>query len=442
MMRPDLDRGLASYLEADAFAPAPDWLLESVLAELPRRPRPRWRASLHAAVAGAGAGSDLESNRGRLVLALVVLALMVALVVAAGGRLFRPVVELPIPPYAGVFEPVGDMPFAARLSVALADGRTLVIAGGLDAQDRFGIATYDPDTGRFSTLHSTLGDRLLTANAAAAFPDGAVAVVGQAATGEGSVVVFEPDTGAARLFRAAGGASPVPVALADGRILLVGGERGGVWSGAEILDPRAGTVRATGPMARERGSPATATLLLDGRVLIVSGAPEPTASAELFDPTTGTFTPVGSLAIPRTGFTATLLLDGRVLIAGGIDTTGDGSTDHLAAVAEIFDPRTGSFTQVGALAVPRVFHVAALLRDGRVLLAGGMDPVLNSRGVASAELFDPVANRFSRIADMTRPRQGASAVRLPSGEVLIVGSHCRTPNCQDDGAQVTAEIFR
>jgi hypothetical protein len=442
MMRPDLDRGLASYLEADAFAPAPDWLLESVLAELPRRPRPRWRASLHAAVAGAGAGSDLESNRGRLVLALVVLGLMVALVVAAGGRLFRPVVELPAPPFTGVFEPVGDLPGAARLAVALPDGRALVIVNGPDAQIGFGMAMYDPESERFSTLHSTLGDVLLTANAAAALPDGAVAVVGQAATGEGTVVAFDPESGAARMFPAAGGVWPVPVVLADGRVLLVGGEPGGAWNGAEILDPRAGTVMATAPMSRERGLHATATLLLDGRVLVVGGAPDPNASAELFDPTTGTFTPVGSLAIPRAGFTATLLLDGRVLIAGGIDTAGEGSTEHLAATAEVFDPRTGSFIQVGALAVPRVFHVAALLRDGRVLLAGGMDPVLNSRGVASAELFDPVANRFSRIADMTRPRQGASAVWLPSGEVLIVGSHCRTPNCQDDGAQVTAEIFR
>src|SRR5262249_23160708 len=94
---------------------------------------------------------------------------------------------------------------------------------------------------------------------------------------------------------------------------------------AEIYDPTAGTFSPAGSMTTARENH-TATLLADGRVLIAGGRPWVTTyaaprSAELYDPTTGTFTSTGKWVLPREGQTATLLLDGTVLMVGGVATT-------------------------------------------------------------------------------------------------------------------------
>ena len=96
----------------------------------------------------------------------------------------------------------------------------------------------------------------------------------------------------------------------------------------------------------------TATLLADGRVLIAGGdeRPRDLASAELYDPKTGTFSATGSMAAAREYHTATLLADGRVLIAGG---GGDYTDRNFLASAEIYDPETGTFSATGSMAEAR-----------------------------------------------------------------------------------------
>jgi hypothetical protein len=145
----------------------------------------------------------------------------------------------------------------------------------------------------------------------------------------------------------------------------------------------AGTFAATGSMATARSSH-TATLLLDGRVLIVGGqsgaAQRPLFTTETYDPAKQTFTPSGNMMTARSRHTATLLPDGRVLIVGG----------DAAGSAELYEPSTGSFTATGSLLIPRQGFNATLLKDGKVLITGGVSRSTEFGDViGDAEVFDP-----------------------------------------------------
>src|ERR1700682_2455786 len=111
----------------------------------------------------------------------------------------------------------------------------------------------------------------------------------------------------------------------------------------------------------------TATLLPSGKVLVAGGccAPSVFASAELYDPVTGTWSPTASMATARYLHTATLLPSGKVLVAGGV-----GSSGSLAS-AELYDPVTGTWSPAASMATARYNHTATLLPGGKVLVAGG-----------------------------------------------------------------------
>jgi Galactose oxidase, central domain len=161
----------------------------------------------------------------------------------------------------------------------------------------------------------------------------------------------------------------------------------------------------------------------------------PSALAQL---TAGKFTPTGNLNTSRFAHTATLLADGRVLIAGGcIDESGFnaappfcGST--ITATAEIYNPATGTFTPTGNMTAARAYHTATLLPDGRVLFAAGLGEVRRPSpdlegpdyALTSAELYDPASGTFAATGNMkNRSIAGANtATLLPDGHVLITGS--------------------
>jgi hypothetical protein len=230
--------------------------------------------------------------------------------------------------------------------------------------------------------------------------------------------------------------------LSDGRVLVTGGDDLWPLSSAELYNPKTGTFSATGTMTTAR-SAHSATLLPDGRVLIAGGCAggcwdhNPVASAELYDPKTGTFGATGSMATDRTYHTATLLADGRVLIAGGCT---DAFCNHTIASAELYDPKTGSFSPTGSMSTYRANHTATLLSDGRVLVTGGGDPSYqHSYSLSSAELYNPKTGTFSATGTMTTARSAHSATLLPDGRVLIAGG-C-AGGCWDHNPVASAELY-
>jgi hypothetical protein len=164
----------------------------------------------------------------------------------------------------------------------------------------------------------------------------------------------------------------------------------------------------------------TATALPDGRVVIAGGwdGSKRLASAEIYDPATGKFSPTGPMTTAREGQTATLLSGGRVLIAGGVD-----AGEVTVASAELYDPAAGTFSPTGSLATARSGHSATALPDGRVLIAGGSPVDDGSAVVASAELYDPAAGKFSPAGPMTTAREAQTATLLSDGRVLIAGGN-------------------
>src|SRR5215831_2954121 len=151
-----------------------------------------------------------------------------------------------------------------------------------------------------------------------------------------------------------------------------------------------GTFTTTGDMTTARAFH-TATLLFDGRVLIVGG--DETGTAELYDPTTGTFSPTGNgttghgtiNGMPNGVSTATLLPDGRVLIAGSLKS-------------EVYDPATGNFSTTWNTLIGQSGFTATLLTNGKVLFTGGTNGWADCCDVAIAadpQLYDPTTGVFS-----------------------------------------------
>ncbi|MGH7924000.1 MAG: Kelch repeat-containing protein [Candidatus Binatus sp.] len=222
-------------------------------------------------------------------------------------------------------------------------------------------------------------------------------------------------------------ANAAAIRLRDGRVLICGGtatgEVGGVLSSAELYDPAARTFTPTGAMTVPRAGQ-TITMLGDGSVLLTGGVRNAgfrsqLASAEIYDPAAGTFSATGSMTTPREGHTATMLRNGRVLIVGGSD-----NGIHTLGSAEIYDPSSGSFSRTGHLRQPRVAHVAARLGTGKVLIAGGGRGGMPGGYISydTAEMYDPATSSFTAMrAHMKSDRVGAAAVKLNDGRVLIVG---------------------
>ena len=219
----------------------------------------------------------------------------------------------------------------------------------------------------------------------------------------------------------------------------------------------------------------TATLLFDGRVLVVGASRGFPNSAELYDPATENWSFTGSTTTPRFGYhTATLLPNGKVLVAGGYDSIG-----HISANAELYDPATGTWTATGSLVTARQDHTATLLANGKVLVAGGTNngctgkrgtlrpghrkldadrqpqccPLAPYRNIAlrwrvlvtggafrttalsGAEIYDPATGNWTVTGTLNNARSLHTATLLSVGFVLVAGGNSNA------GFLASAELY-
>jgi hypothetical protein len=332
----------------------------------------------------------------------------------------------PAPPAEGTVAAAGSMlaPRAAHTSTLLLDGRVL-IAGGMERNRVFfsSAELFDPATDAFIPTASMTVDRVV--HAATALADGRVLVAGGLSVGTGplaSAELYDPPTATFVATGSLGTARNTHTAtrLSDGRVLIAGGSGRDLvrLASAELYDSLTGLFTPTGDMSTPRISH-TATLLRDGRVLVTGGSPltrnqDVLRSAELYDPTMGTFTAVGEMVVGRHKHAAVALSDGTVLIVGGSDAR-DGGGKHTSA--ELFDLVSGAFTATGSMNVSRfkIPDALVLLQSGRALIAGGG---------AQVEVYDPATAAFTTPAGaIDRPRQFAAATVLTDARVLITGGY-------------------
>ena len=207
------------------------------------------------------------------------------------------------------------------------------------------------------------------------------------------------------------------IRLANGTILVEGGRTGfneaTTIASAELYDPVSGTWAMTGPMTTTRDTH-TASLLGNGQVLVAGGTNgNDLLSAELYNPASGTWSATGSMATKRFGHSASVLASGKVLIAGGANS----NVIHQTG-AELYDPTTGTFSVTGSLVVGRDSHLATVLASGKVLVVGGMDDNGYSK---TAELYNPSTGTWAATASMATGRVYHSLSVVSGGKILIAG---------------------
>src|SRR5262245_25693487 len=214
--------------------------------------------------------------------------------------------------------------------------------------------------------------------------------------------------------------------LPNGKVLVAGGNPI-CWlpgclvswtNSAELYDPATGTWSYTGNLNVGRSSH-TATLLANGKVLVTGGeygTDQFTRSAELYDPASGTWSFTGNLHFLGAGNTATLLANGKVLAAGGL-----GSACHTGTcgnIAELYDPTTGTWSLTSKLNTDHLAHTATLMPSGKVLVTGRFICI---GSLNSAELYDPATGTWSSTGNLNTDRFGHTATLLPNGKVLVAG---------------------
>lgn len=310
-----------------------------------------------------------------------------------------------------------------HVAVPMTDGRVLVAGGQPTGDSGTSAEIYDPVTGLWTRTSKMVFYHDWPVGAPMC--DNRVFVAGRNSTAR-EAEIYDPvqdvwtDAGQMKFSHLYGQAT----LLQDCRILLTGGYDAN--TRAEIYDPATGAFSAIiGSMSSERFFH-TATRLADGRVLVAGGGVDAFGTwytyktADIWDPATGKWTKRKSMLHSRRAHTATLLLDGRVLVAGGTEGGKNDGTEGGTQLdtAEIYDPAADVWAPLDAkLVTPRGLHTAALLPSGAVLLLGGLD----ATGSATREVEVLYEGVWTRLDPLIVDRFHHASAQLADGRVLVAG---------------------
>jgi len=324
---------------------------------------------------------------------------------------------------AGTFAATGSMtvPRSQHSATLLPDGRVLIAGGASsDASILASAEIYDPATATFRATGSLGAARRM--HTATLLPDARVLLVGGYGAGAAlaSAELFDPATGTFSPTGSLGAprGGHTAILLPTGKVLIIGGYGWNTYPDiamAELYDPATGTFAAAGAYVGRDGCDfcAPSVALSDGTVLFPGQHP-----AQLYDPAGDAFSPIAMMLHEQS--TAALLMNGQVLFAGGAPI-------GRIADAELYNPATHAFVSTASMASPRVWHTLTLLPTGMVLAAGGeTDKCTGSActfagSLATAELYDPDAGAFVATGSMTTARETQTATLLRDGTVLIAG---------------------
>jgi N-acetylneuraminic acid mutarotase len=352
---------------------------------------------------------------------------------------------------AGIYDPIsGAVTFVTFQSeqwesgTLLASGKILGVGGVVYTSLATG-QLYDPSSDTTTLLSSGGHDGQLAA--AAVLQNGSVLVTGGNTEAGSSFPIttaatdlYNPTTGlwSPTAAMATARDSHTATLLGDGTVLAVGGRNLDcancgpipVLSSAERYNAASNAWASGGSMANPRYQH-TASLLGNGTVLVAGGSNAIIDScscttflsaAELYNPTSNTWSSTGSLATGRYGHTATVLSNGKVLVAGGYGGVPN-TLQNVVAVqptAELYDPASGLWSTTAPMNNARAYHTATLLPSGLVLVTGGTN---GTATLAAAEIYDPTADTWTNVVSLNTARQSQMAVLLPTGNVLLVGGY-------------------
>ena len=227
----------------------------------------------------------------------------------------------------------------------------------------------------------------------------------------------------------------------NGNVLVVGGNTSPTMilptATAEIFNASSGTWTTAASLHTAKYNH-IAALLNNGGLLVAGNCNSYESSTEVYDVASNSWTQKGNMQTPRCDANATILpATGQVLIAGGINSPG-----AFLNSSELYDPQTGVWTASGNMQDARAQFVFLTLSNGKILAISSADNAGNA-GRLSSEIYDPSNGSWVRTGNLNFPRHWAAASVLPNGFVLISGGTSRTAGNSGSWRQAppTAVVF-
>jgi N-acetylneuraminic acid mutarotase len=343
--------------------------------------------------------------------------------------------------------PNAPSPFAYVNAILLPSANVLAAGGLINAgpHPTTDVQIYNPVTGSWGAVsnlaESRAGPTATLLGSGEVLVAGGTSPCGTLADAE----LFNPASGASAIVGSEtdGGYLSAASVLKDGRLLATGGQL--VCAGmvtpsatATIFDPSTNSWTSTAPLPTAVYGH-TESVLSNGLVLVAGGTNwlTPQTTSELFSPITQQWTAAGNLVVARWEHTASVLPNGQVLVAGGNVSGGTDNPNISTNAAELFNPTTVTWTATASMASSRLGHTATVLANGTVLAAGGATETALTGGglLASTEIYDPTAGTWTPAGTMNDARENHTATLLPSGMVLVAGGY------DANGPTATAELY-